>query len=225
MSISPIVYGPYFPISGSTFIQTTTEICKRIFAISARHFGLFQGIGVMAYGADEVLLQYVPAQLGWGRATAPEKEMSSEKIRDLEVIKYIRGINAERACIHGGFYLGSGILNVLVGLETANLLNLRGIAPSLETAGWNLFLFANLFALEQHIKLYQSGCDLGGEAGHRIKVSAILGIANALGYVLGTLFIYFEQTSAIAIALSIFAVLAGTIKFFYDYFFVNKIIS
>ena len=105
----------------------------------------------------------------------------------------------------------------LAGLESYHLLNLGGLGPALKMTGWSLFLYANLYSLDQQIKIYCHAKELGGKLGHRNQVSAVLGMMNSIGYILATVFSLFKGTFAIAIALGVLAAFAGALKFFYDF--------
>lgn len=190
------------------------KLTERVCILTLKYFNLMQAVGVLGFGAQEYALGFLPTSINW-------KSEQDDKISNLSAVKEVRAIQAGQSGVHGLLYLGSGLLCTAGELEAVNLVGLGGAGPALLKSGWTLFLFANLFSLEQNIKLYHAAKKVDGTLGHRLKVTAILGMANNLGYVLGTLFSFFPQTTALAISLAILAVIAGSIKFFYDFFLIS----
>ena len=213
---------PHHALSTMNFQRIATSvkcITQRVFSLTLKYFGLLQSVGVLGFGLQEIGLGYLPVKWGWN--VKAETSSGSQKIQNQQQVKNIQGIQAEQSGVHGLFYLGSGALCTLGEMEAASWLKLGGLGPDLIQSGWTLFLFANLFSLDQNLKLYNEADKLGGTLGHRLKVSAILGMINNLGYVIGTLCSFFQGTMAIGIILAILAIMAGTVKFFYDFFFVS----
>lgn len=199
-----------------SILSSISKLTQRVFLLTKKYFGIMQSAGVFGFGLQEIGLGYLPVKWSWNKENSSENDV--QKIQSHRLIKDIKGIQAEQSGVHGLFYLGSGALCTLGEMEGANLLNIGGVGPSIIQSGWTLFLFANLFSLDQNIKLYSTASKLGGTLGHRLKVSAILGMINNLGYVISTVCSFFQGTMAIAVILALLAILAGTIKFFYDFF-------
>ena len=213
---------PHYALSTTNFQTIASSvkcITERVFSLTLKYFGLLQSAGVLGFGLQEIGLGYLPVKWGWN--VKAETSFGSQKIQNQQQVKNIQGIQAEQSGVHGLFYLGSGALCTLGEMEAASWLKLGGLGPDLIQSGWTLFLFANLFSLDQNLKLYNEADKLGGTLGHRLKVSAILGMINNLGYVIGTLCSFFQGTMAVAIILALLAIMAGTVKFFYDFFFVS----
>ncbi len=190
------------------WFHTALDLTHRVFKYAMGCFGLVQNGSMIAYGVEEVAVGYLPSKF----------QSNNQKVAQSPQLKKIEKIKADQYGIHGVAYIASGILGTLGGLESYKLLSMGGFGPSLETAGWSLFLFANLYALERNIKIYQEAEKLGGTLGYRYQVSAILGMVNALGYIFATLFTVIPGTQMVALALALLAIFAGTIKFFYDFF-------
>ena len=202
------------PSYASQAIVPILKLTERIWRLTIKYFNLIQAAGVLGFGAQEYGLGFLPNSIKW-------KIGQHEKVDGLNPVKKILAAQTSQCGVHGLLYLGSGALCTAGELEAANFINLGGTGPALLKSGWTLFLFANLFSLEQNIKLYQAATKIEGTLGHRLKATAILGMINNLGYVLGTIFSFFPVTTSIAIALAILAIMAGTIKFFYDFFLIN----
>lgn len=190
-------------------IRPAIRLSERVFQLTLKHFGLMQSTSVFGFGLQEIGLEYLSAN----RNT----DVFSE--RDQQQIRNIKKIQAKQTLVHGLCYLGSGVLCTLGEMERVSWLNLDGTGNAFIQSGWTLFLFANLFSLDQNIKLYHAASRFEGTFGHRLKMSAILGMISNLGYVVGTIFSFFEGTAAIAIFLAVLSMMTGTVKFFYDYFF------
>lgn len=191
--------------------HTALDLTDRVFRYAMGCFGLVQNGSMIAYGVEEVAVGYLPSKFG----------SKSEKATQPLPLKKIEEIKTKQFGVHGIAYIASGIFETLGGLESYKLLNLGGIRPSLEIAGWSLFLFANLYNLEKNIRIFQEAKELGGTLGHRYQVSAILGMMNSLGYIFATLFTSIPGTQEIALTLALLAIFSGIIKFFYDFFQLN----
>lgn len=213
MTISPVSH-IFIPSVYTHVVLPILNLTERVWKLTLKYFNLIQAAGVLGFGAQEYGLGFLPTDINW-------KKEQDDKLHTLNPVKNIKAIQAEQCGVHGLLYLGSGVLCTAGELEAANFIDLGGAGPALLKSGWTLFLFANLFSLEQNIKLYHAALKVGGTLGHRLKVTAILGMINNLGYVLGTIFSFFPPTTAIAIALAILAIMAGTIKFFYDFFLIS----
>lgn len=205
------------PVLRTVFCSSVLPVIKltdRVWKLTLKYFGLIQAVGVLGFGAQEFGLSFLPTAIRW-------KNEPDERIQDLAAVRKIMAIQAEQSGVHGLLYVGSGVLCTAGELEASNLAALGGMGQALLKSGWTLFLFANLFSLEQNIKLYHAAMKVEGTLGHRLKVTAILGMINNLGYVLGTIYSFFPAMNAISITLAIFAIMAGTIKFIYDFFLIS----
>ena len=213
---------PIQTITPVVYIDITKSILKlteRVWQVTLKYFGLIQAGGVVGFGAQEYCLGYLSSV--WNQKSIVPNLCDKEKIEELTAVKYIQVIQTEQYGSHGLLYLGSGVLCSLGEMEAVNWLNLEGVGPSLLKSGWTLFLFANLFSLEQNIKLFYEATRINGTLGHRLRVTAILGMINNLGYVLGTLLSFYQGMEVIAISLAMLAIMAGTLKFFCDFFLIS----
>ncbi len=179
--------------------RVLSDMGKRVLDFSINHFNLIINGSVTAYGAEEIVLNCI--------AAAPEIASLNAKIDQ---------VRKNQLLVHGTCYALSGVLGITEILAQYGLYQ-PGVLSSLCGAGaWGLFIFANLYSLEKHIKLYELADKLPEVEGRHLKISASLGIINSLGYVMTGIFSFFPGTLGIAIALSCLSILAGTVKFFYD---------
>lgn len=131
--------------------------------------------------------------------------------------------------IHGGLMIGSGSLSLFAVLNEFRILNLHTMGSFVAAGGNFLFLGANIFALEENLRLFQElnkkdwkqptieTTELNG-----MKRSAFWGILSNLGYILATTALLFNIATGIAIVIIILSGLAGGIKILYDLFLWGK---
>lgn len=214
MTVIPNLSQPVLRTVYCSSVLPVIKLSERVWKLTLKYFGLIQAVGVLGFGAQEFGLSFLPNAIQW-------RNKPDDRMQDLAALRNITAIQTEQSGAHGLLYIGSGVLCTAGELEVANLVDLGGSGPALLKSGWTLFLFANLFSLEQNIKLYHAAMKIEGTLGHRLKVTAILGMINNLGYVLSTIFSFFPAMTAISITLAILAIMAGTIKFIYDFFLIS----
>lgn len=217
----------------STFsmLEIVSTIATKIYELTLHYFGLLQNAFLVGFGVKDVLVDFIPMDIHLNKGRAQKKIILVNEIGNhyFYHLKKIQGILAEYSLIHGIFYLGSGLCGGLASLHDMQWLNLGIASPIARYLGSGLFLYANLYSLEQNIKLFyhaQKMSEKGkGEAltlANRLQVSAVLGIINNIGYIMATVFSLFPGTLSVAIALGCFAIFTGALKILYDYFYVNS---
>lgn len=193
------------------------NLLLRIHALSLRYFNLAQNLCVLGFGTKELAWDWAPAM------TAPP--FSTAALPGRKIRQKIKNIYREYSLVHGTLYLGSGFSGGLAAAHDLGWLNLGKGAGFCEGIGSGLFLFANLYSLQQNLKLYAQGMKLAQKGdcyskqlGAKLRLSAVLGIVNNLSYILATLFAVFAAPAALSIALGCFAIFTGCLKILYDFF-------
>lgn len=182
-----------------TWFNILSDIGKRALAIGLERFPLIINGSVLAYGGEEIAFNC------W-----PLSPASTPLIAKIEIVK------KKQLLVHGVCYAISGGLGLVSSLTSGALSSISG------TSGWAFFIAANLYALEKNVKLYELAEQIPEEQGKRLKASAAMGMINTLGYLLAAIFSFFPGMLAIVIALTVLALLAGSVKFFFDLFALNN---
>lgn len=207
--------GPVVGFTPISLIDSFSQLLQKAAEYALRYFGLLQACGMSCFGIIEIAAGCSSRKLN---CRALKESMSAGLMKG--AIK-IQKILSDLSLMHGLFYFASGALCAVGELELNQWINIGGMGARCIQFGWTFFLFANLFALEQNLKLYHSASQLKQPINSRLQLSAALGIMNNLGYVCSTVFSIFNGTLALAIVLGALVIVSGTIKFFVDFFYVD----
>lgn len=182
-----------------------------------KHFSLAQNGLLIGFGVKD-FADYVPA-----RATHLKGHENAQ-------VHKVHEVMAAYSLVHGIFYVAAGVIGAAACMHDLSWLNLGPALPFAQYVGAGLFFYVNLFSLQQNIKLFSLAQKLAKEGkfpalANRLRISAVLGIINNIGYIFATILSFFSGTLTVAIILGCFAFFVGTLKIIYDYFFLNPKLS
>ncbi|MEI8365770.1 MAG: hypothetical protein WCF65_05060 [Parachlamydiaceae bacterium] len=125
--------------------------------------------------------------------------------------------------IHGTFIGATGVCGVLEGLNSFGWINYGKIATTVCSAGSIFFLYANIAALEESVRIYEElqkheieGGLVEQEKNAFRKCAAIWGILSNLGYIVATACVLFGASTAMAFVFGVIGTLSGAFKFICD---------
>lgn len=125
--------------------------------------------------------------------------------------------------LHGGLMISSGSFSLIDLLHEFGVINIGSIANAVCTAGSVLFLCANIFALEENVRLYNeientdwAQTNIDEKELRWLKNAACFGIVSNLGYLVATAALLFGGATAITILIAVLSSLAGGIKILYE---------
>lgn len=210
--------------SPTTWYGYAASILNRIYRITMHYFGIIQNAAMAGFGLKEVMIDYIPQQIKIQHNSKDKipSLVNQAASNNLQNLKSIQIINAEFSLGHGLLYLGTGTVGLVDAAHTLQWLNLGEAQPLVHHATIGLFLFANLFSLEQNIRLYSEAQKLPqSPLANKLKISAVLGMINTLGYILSTLSSYFPGLEILYLILTCLALFVGCVKIIYDFFFLT----
>lgn len=226
-------------ITGACAIAST--LIKRVYDFVAYYFQALQSLGLIGYAAKEILIDYHNLSNRPRSNNEPAFNLHRVEFRkDIFVpkvarhhFKSIQDIKAAHFLGQGILYGASGVLSLAASLDRLNYLALGAALPIFHYGGWGLFLFACLFSLERHIRIYQEAKNMEGAStgeineklAKRIKLSAILGMISDISYIFITAFSIFSAGFAFYIIFGCFAIFSIALKNIYDFFFLNMPIN
>lgn len=136
---------------------------------------------------------------------------------------------------HGKLMAASGCLYLLDILQDFGLVARGNLSDLFSTVGSAFFLCANVYALEENIRVYQEidNTDRGianvdPQELHWLKQAALWGAMSNVGYIIATASVLFNGATAVTLLIAILSCLAGGMKIlcdFYRYAMQEKFIS
>ncbi|NGX41778.1 MAG: hypothetical protein K940chlam7_00050 [Chlamydiae bacterium] len=210
-------------------LETISFLAKKIYELTLHYFNMLQNLVVVAFGGKEMLADFVSTVVKAKGRTSPDIDRGDFYSPH---VRKVQNALTEFSLIHGLFYLGSGIAGAGAATHELQWLNLGLAYPVFQYVSSGLFLYVNLFSLEKNIQIYYHAHKMAETAtgeklsfANRLKLSAVMGIINNIGYVLATLFTFFPGTYVAAIVLACFSIFVGSVKIIYDYFCITPKIS
>lgn len=205
-----------------TSFRTIPPLVLKVSNLIRPYFLLGQNAAVLAFGIKE---------LTWDQKAFQDVDLAlirSEKIKlfgrnfFLNFKCWIGPFNHSH--IHGGLYIASGVCGAFDYAIRALGLPFELVANFLSWAGQATFALANIFSITYYSHVfYKSFCQpattaVEQEALKRIRLSAVLGIINNLGYLTAALLSAFGGPVTMALVFGGVALLTGCIKILFDYF-------
>lgn len=127
--------------------------------------------------------------------------------------------------IHGGLMLGTGVCELLLGLQKFDCVTLGAATPVVMGLSNACFFFANLVMLVRNVQLFQKACQIPEEASDevkdnakRVKLSAIFSMISALNYIVGIATMFFGGPVALIVMFIALGLTFGGLKILYDWF-------
>lgn len=128
--------------------------------------------------------------------------------------------------IHGGLMLGTGVCELLLGLQQFECITLGATTPLIMGMSNTCFFLGNLVMLIHNVQLLQRFSCVPDNASNeekaqarRLKLSAILSIVSALNYIVGMATILFGGPTALIIMFIALGLTFGGLKILYDWFY------
>lgn len=166
------------------------------------------GIFHCGYGAVELLQSHTTSQTQRISVASQEALSPSKDFLDL----------------HGTLMTATGISSALEALNAFGVISYGELSSFICGAGSAFFLYANIFALEENIRVYQGlkaqeleNTVLDQNKHDWQKFSAVWGIMSNIGYILATGALLFSAPTAIALAIGVCAAFSGGLKILSDF--------
>ncbi|MFQ5729582.1 MAG: hypothetical protein ACE5GN_04395 [Waddliaceae bacterium] len=207
-----------------------SNIAAKVYQLTLRFFSLGSSAFLVGFGVKELFVDFVLLRSRLKKKRSEARLFSIEEVADRAFyhLKKVENVFAEYSLIHGSLYLGSGIFGGLASMHDLQWFTLGRAMPFAKYLGSGLFLYLNLYSLEQNMKLFSHAQNMSKSGNsdlrsfaNRLQASSVLGMINNIGYILAILTSFFPATLAIAIALAVFAFSVGTLKIIYDYCYVG----
>lgn len=125
--------------------------------------------------------------------------------------------------MNGIFSTATGLCSVLEAFNHFGIINLGTVANLICTTGSLCFIYANVVALEENIRIFQEvkrseGNDQPDSQANLRKQSAIFGILSNIGYILATALVLFSAPTALALVIGVVSSFSGGLKILSDLF-------
>ena len=135
----------------------------------------------------------------------------------------VRSSIADLSIVHGMYYAGMGAFGGLTSLQDFGLVNLGITYTGLDKLSWVCFLCANIYMLQESVRMYLDVQDMEDHPTvDKIRLSAVMGIVNSLGYCMTAAVVLFGGPAAAALVLGGISVTVGCIKILYDHFVLSR---
>jgi hypothetical protein len=159
----------------------------------------------------------------------PSSSAMSQKIRSAlhNFYEWIKSL-PRRICsynvIHGGLMLGTGVCELLLGLQQFDWLSLGAATPFVAAMSNGCFVLGNIVMLIHNAKLFHQACQLREDASNeekqnakRVKMSAVFSMISAINYIVGITTMLFGGPVALIVMLVSLGLTFGGLKILYDW--------
>lgn len=184
---------------------------ERIQQIAAPLFKIGSSLYLSSFGTIEIFQSL---------KTTPQKK---EALKTEVLAKAQLSSSAYYLDEHGKLMLGSGCCYLLDMLQDFGVVTCGKLVHLFSTAGSVLFLCANVYAIEENIRLYQeiestdwTKTNIDAQELRWLKSSAICGMMSNIGYIAATTALLFNGATAITLLVALFSCFAGGVKILCD---------
>jgi len=198
-----------FPQYCSKVISEYGELSRKIHQITQPYFASCSGIYHCGYGTVELSKNIYALNL------------SAELLDDIEVDSLAPSTTYLH--LHGFLTVAAGVCSLFEGLSAFGVINFGEITGSICTAGSVFFLYANLIALEENIRVYEEllrkevDNEMDEEKLTIQKHAVIWGILGNLGYITATAILLLGGSTAMALIIGIIASFSNGFKVLCDF--------
>lgn len=222
MIVTTVAAANQFAHIGELIITRAESIISVVHMIVHQTLHLMQCSYFLTLGALETVMG-----LFRGKVTVSE---NSEKFRSAlkdfyERIKSIPGRIVSYDFIHGGLMLGTGVCELLLGLQQLDVLALGAAGAVVGAVSNGCFFLGNIVMLIHNVNLFHKASLIGKDASEevkrnakRVKLSAIISMISAINYIVGMATVMLGGPVALIIFFICLGLTFGGLKILYDWF-------
>jgi len=215
--------GVRLPESISIIVTMVVTVAKEVFHLVQSVYFLVLGTFEVVYG----LIKKNPVDI----SLTSVKSIFQNAVKRL--VRFPKRI-LSCATLHGSLFLGTGVCELLQGLNVLEVIALGPALPFIALVGNGCFLVANLIMLVHNIKICLQASNLPPEASDeereaskKAMISSIFAIISAINYIAGISLLIFGGPTAIIIVLVAMGLTSGGLKILFDFFqpYDNQLLS